>query len=327
MQYAHLGRTGAKVSRLALGTMNFGWHTDEPTSQTIMDAALDAGVNFFDTADVYGAGASESILGCWFAAEASRRDKVVLATKLYIPLEDGPNTGGLSALHIRKACEDSLRRLQTDHIELYQFHHIDRNTPWEEIWEATERLVRDGKVIYVGSSNFAGWHLAAAQEAAKARHFLGLVSEQSVYNLMERTVDLEVLPAALHYGIGVLPWSPLAGGLLAGAAAKTTTGRRGDDSALLGHSAREQRLAENLTRLQAYEALAAELGVTPTALALAWLLSRPGVTAPVLGPRTLEQLIGSFPALDVAIDEQTNRTLDELFPGPGGEAPDAYTWS
>jgi NDP-hexose C3-ketoreductase / dTDP-4-oxo-2-deoxy-alpha-D-pentos-2-ene 2,3-reductase len=146
LQYAQLGRTGAKVSRLALGTMNFGWHTDEPASQTIMDAALDAGINFFDTADIYDAGASEEIIGRWFTTDATRRDRVVLATKLYIPLTEGPNTGGLSALHIRKACEDSLRRLQTDHIDLYQFHHIDRATPWGEIWEATERLVRDGKV-------------------------------------------------------------------------------------------------------------------------------------------------------------------------------------
>jgi NDP-hexose 2,3-enoyl reductase len=325
MQYTQLGRIGAKVSRLALGTMNFGWHTDEKDSRTIMDAALKAGVNFFDTADIYGAGASESILGRWFADDPSRRDKVVLATKLYIPLEDGPNTGGLSALHIRKACEDSLRRLQTDHIDLYQFHHIDRTTPWEEIWEATERLVRDGKVVYVGSSNFAGWDLAAAQETAKARHFLGLASEQSVYNLMERTVELEVLPAARHYGIGLLPWSPLAGGLLAGTAAKATAGRRGDDNAMLGHSAREKLIADNLTRLQAYEAIAADLDLTATVLALAWLLSRPGVTAPVLGPRTLEQLTGSLPALDATLDPQAVARLDELFPGPG-EAPDAYTW-
>ena len=197
----------------------------------------------------------------------------MLATKLYIPLTEGPNTGGLSALHIRKACEDSLRRLHTDHIDLYQFHHMDRNTPWEEIWEATERLVRDGKVVYVGSSNFAGWHLAAAQEAAKARLFLGLVSEQSIYNLMERTVELEALPAARHYGIGLLPWSPLAGGLLAGALAKASGGRRGE-SALLGHSAREQRIADNRASLQQYEALAADLDATPTALALAWLLVR-----------------------------------------------------
>ncbi len=328
MHYVHLGRTGAKVSRLALGTMNFGWHTDEQASRMIMDAAVDAGVNFFDTADIYGVGASEQILGRWFAADPSRRDKIVLATKLFIPLTEGPNNGGLSALHIRRAVEESLRRLGTDHIDLYQFHHIDRNTPWEEIWEATERLVRDGKVLYVGSSNFAGWHLAAAQEAATARHFLGLVSEQSIYNLMERTIELEVLPAARHYGIGLLPWSPLAGGLLAGAmasAADATRGRRGDDSALLGHSAREQRIAEHRLSLEAYETLAAHLQTTPTALALAWLLSRPGVTAPVLGPRTLEQLTGSFPALDLTLDQPTLARLDDLFPGPG-EAPEAYTW-
>lgn len=325
MQYTLLGRTGAKVSRLALGTMNFGWHTDEDASRSIMDAALDAGVNFFDTADIDGAGASESIPGPLVRRGAITPGQGGAATKLYIPLTDGPNTGGLSALDIRKACEDSLRRLGTDHIDLYQFHHIDRTTPWEEIWEATERLVRDGKVVYTGSSNFAGWHLAAAQEAAKTRHFLGLVSEQSIYNLMERTIELEVLPAARHYGIGLLPWSPLAGGLLAGALAKATGGRRGDDSALLGHSAREQRIAEHRASLGQYEALAADLDVTPTVLALAWLLSRPGVTASMLGPRTLEELTGSFPALDVTLDPQTQTRLDELFPGPG-EAPDAYTW-
>ena len=325
MKYAQLGRTGAKVSRLALGTMNFGWHTDEPTSHAIMDAALDAGISFFDTADIYGAGASEEILGRWFAADPTRRDKVVLGTKLYIPLSEGPNTGGLSALHIRKAAEDRLRRLGTDHIDLYQFHHIDRSAPWEEIWEATERLVRDGKVIYVGSSNFAGWHLAAAQEAAKTRHFLGLVSEQSIYNLLERTIELEVLPATRHYGIGLLPWSPLAGGLLAGALANADRGRRNDDSALLGHSAREQRIAAHRDSLQQYETLAAELDTTPTALALAWLLSRPGVTAPVLGPRTVEQLTSSLFAVDLTLEASTLVELDALFPAPG-EAPEAYTW-
>ena len=325
MEYVQLGRTGAKVSRLALGTMNFGWHTDEPTSHRMMDAALDAGINFFDTADVYGAGASESILGSWFAGDPGRRDRVVLATKVYLAMDEGPNAGGLSAIHLRKACEDSLRRLQTDHIDLYQFHHVDRSTPWEEIWEATDRLVRDGKVVYVGSSNFAGWHLAQAQEAAARRHTLGLVSEQSLYNLLERTVELEVLPAARSYGIGLLPWSPVAGGLLAGAA--TDAGRRTEGSAVLAHSARERRIAANLERLQEYEALAADLGVTPTALALGWLLAQPGVTAPIVGPRTLEQLTGSLAALDVRIDDATGATLDKLFPGPGGEAPDAYTWS
>lgn len=225
MQYTRLGRGGASVSRLCLGTMNFGWHTDERTSGALMDAALEAGINFFDTADIYGAGTSESIIGRWFAAGAGRRDKVVLATKLYIPFDDQPNAGGLSALHIRQACEDSLRRLGTDHIDLYQFHHVDRGVRWEEIWEATDRLVRDGKVLYVGSSNFAGWDIAQAQEKAAARGMFGLVTEQSVYNLLERTVELEVVPAAQHYGMGLLPWSPLGGGLLA--AGSHEGGRRG----------------------------------------------------------------------------------------------------
>lgn len=327
MQYTHLGRTGATVSRLALGTMNFGWHTDETTSRQIMDQALEAGINFFDTANIYSGGACEEILGRWFADEPSRRDKVVLGTKVFIRTGEWPNSGGLNALHIRRACEDSLRRLQTDHIDLYQFHHVDRTTPWEEIWEATERLVRDGKVIYVGSSNFAGWHLAQAQEAGRARHFLGLESEQSIYNLMERTIELEVLPAARHYGLGVLAWSPLAGGLLAGAAAREAPGRLADGSELFGHAAREARIADNLTRLAQYESLAADLGASPAVLALAWLLSRPGLTAPVLGPSSSDQLESALSALDLVIDEPTENRLNELFPGPGGEAPEAYSWS
>ena len=327
VEFTHLGRTGLTVSRFALGTMNFGWHTDEAASVAIMDDALDHGVNFFDTADIYAGGESERILGRWLHQDPARRDRLVVATKAYNPTGSWPNSGGLSAKHLRKAAEDSLRRLQTDHLDLLQFHHVDRTTPWEEVWEACERLVRDGKVLYVGSSNFAGWHLAAAQESAKARHFLGLASEQSLYNLMERTIELEVVPAAQHYGIGLLPWSPLAGGLLAGAAAKAGEGRRGDNSTLLEHDARTARIQANLTRLQDYEALAAELGVTPTVLALAWLLQRPAVTAPVLGPRTLDQLTGSYAAFDLTLDERTTDRLDELFPGPGGPAPEAYTWS
>jgi NDP-hexose C3-ketoreductase / dTDP-4-oxo-2-deoxy-alpha-D-pentos-2-ene 2,3-reductase len=327
VEYTHLGRTGLTVSRFAVGTMNFGWQTDEAASVEILDDALEHGVNFFDTADIYAGGESERILGRWLAQDPERRDRVVVATKAYNPTGSWPNSGGLSAKHLRKAAEDSLRRMQTDHIDLFQFHHVDRATPWEEIWEACERLVRDGNVLYVGSSNFAGWHLAAAQESARARHFLGLASEQTLYNLLERTVELEVLPAAEHYGIGLLPWSPLAGGLLAGAAAKAGEGRRGDSSTLLEHDARTARIQDNLTRLQQYEALAAELDTPPSVLALAWLLHQPAVTAPVLGPRTLEQLTSSYPALELRLDEETLSRLDELFPGPGGPAPEAYTWS
>lgn len=225
MNYTHLGRTGLKVSRLCLGTMNFGDVTDEKTSARILDEALEAGINFIDTADVYGteqspdiqqgSGLSEEIIGRWLQ-QGGRRERIVLATKVYQPMGPGPNDRRLSAYHIRKACEDSLRRLKTDHIDVYQMHHIDRHTPWEEIWQAMELLVQQGKVLYIGSSNFAGWDIATAQSVATVRHFLGLVAEQSLYNLTARTVELELIPACRHFGLGLIPWSPLAGGLLGG---------------------------------------------------------------------------------------------------------------
>ena len=225
MQYAQLGRSGLKVSRLCLGTMNFGFVTDEAVAFRIMDEAVASGINFFDTADVYGGpqrpdmekgfGISEEIIGRWLE-KSGRRDQIVLATKVYQPMDLGPNDRRLSACHIRKACEDSLRRLKTDHIDLYQMHHIDRLTPWEEIWQAMELLVRQGKVLYIGSSNFAGWDIATAQAEARSRRFMGLVAEQSLYNLAVRNVELEVIPACRYYGLGLLPWSPLGGGLLGG---------------------------------------------------------------------------------------------------------------
>src|SRR5215204_5843484 len=231
MDYTQLGRTGLKVSRLCLGTMNFGPKTTEEDSFVIMDKAHDLGINFFDTANVYGwklgEGWTEQIIGRWFAQGGGRREKTVLATKLYGDMGDWPNDGRLSALNVRRACDASLRRLQTDYIDLYQMHHVDRDTPWDEVWQAMELLVAQGKVLYVGSSNFAGWHLVQANEAAKRRGSLGLVSEQSLYNLRARMVELEVLPAAEAYGIGVIPWSPLGGGLLGGALKKVSEGRRG----------------------------------------------------------------------------------------------------
>src|SRR5882724_6983423 len=230
MEYTHLGRTGLKVSRLCLGTMNFGPETSEADSHAIMDAAHADGINFFDTANVYGwkkgEGVTEQIVGRWFAQGGNRREKTVLATKVYGDMGDWPNESKLSALQIKRACEASLKRLQTDYIDLYQMHHIDRATPWEEIWQAMEQLVREGKVLYVGSSNFAGWHIAQANEVAKNRHFMGLVSEQSLYNLKDRMIELEVLPVCEAYGLGVIPWSPLAGGILGGALKKVKEGRR-----------------------------------------------------------------------------------------------------
>ncbi|MFL9680722.1 MULTISPECIES: aldo/keto reductase [Streptomyces] len=329
MQYTHLGRSGLKVGRLALGTMNFGDATDEAESFKIMDAAVDAGVNLFDTADVYGGpqtpdmeqgyGLSEEIIGRWLAQGGGRRDKIVLATKLYQPMGLGPNDKYLSAYKIRRSAEASLRRLQTDHIDLYQMHHIDRSTPWEEIWQAMEQLVREGKVTYVGSSNFAGWQIATAQSEARARNFMGLVSEQSLYNLTARTIELEVIPALRHYGIGLIPWSPLAGGLLGGVLKKLEDGRRTTPQM-------QQTIERYRPQLEAYEKLCADLGEQPADVALAWLLHNPVLTATIIGPRTADQLATSRRALDITLSAETLAELDEIWPGPGGEAPEAYAW-
>ncbi|WP_447974306.1 aldo/keto reductase [Nitrospira sp. Kam-Ns4a] len=323
MQYVHLGRSGLQVSRLCLGTMNFGPYTGEPESFAIMDWALELGINFFDTADVYGGrrgeGLTEQLLGRWFAQGGGRREKVVLATKVYGRMGDWPNESKLSALHITRACEASLRRLRTEYLDLYQMHHVDRATPWDEIWQAMERLSRDGKILYVGSSNFAGWHLAQAQEAARQRHFLGLVSEQSLYNLTERTVELEVIPACQAYGIGLIPWSPLARGLLAGGATPPSQGRRASEEV-------QREAQERHAQLAAYEQLCRKLGEQPADVALAWLLHQPAVTAPIIGPRTVEQLDQSLRALAISLAKDTLAELDRIFPGPGGPAPEAYAW-
>ena len=323
MEHTHLGRTGLLVSRLCLGTMNFGPETSEEDSFAIMDRALEEEVNFFDTANVYGwkkgEGVTENILGRWFAKGGGRRDKVVLATKVYGLMGDWPNESRLSALNIRRACEASLRRMQTDHIDLYQMHHVDRDTPWEEIWQAMDLLVQQGKVLYVGSSNFAGWHIAKANETAKARHSLGLVSEQSLYNLFERSIELEVLPACRDYGVGVIPWSPLGGGLLGGILRKAREGRSASDQV-------RERLEAHRGQVEEYEAFCDELGERPSDVALAWLLHQPGVTAPITGPRTLEQLEQSLRALEVELDDKALARLDQIWPGPGGPAPEAYAW-
>lgn len=323
MEYTQLGRTGLKVSRLCLGTMNFGPHTTEADSFAVMDRALDLGINFFDTANVYGwklgEGVTEQIIGRWFAQGGGRREKVVLATKVFGRMGEWPNQSRLSAKHIREAVEGSLKRMQTDYIDLYQFHHIDRLTPWEEIWQACEVLVQQGKVLYVGSSNFAGWHIAKANEAAKQRHFMGLVSEQSLYNLNARMVELEVIPACKDYGLGLIPWSPLAGGLLGGVLEKIEKGRRASENM-------QKEIEKYRPKLEQWEAFCRDLGENPADVALAWLLANPVVTAPIIGPRTLEQLDGSLHALALKLDDAALKRLDEIFPGPGGEAPEAYAW-
>jgi aryl-alcohol dehydrogenase-like predicted oxidoreductase len=323
MEYTNLGRTGLKVSRLCLGTMNFGPFTDEKDSFTVMDKALDLGINFFDTANVYGwklgEGITENIIGRWLAQGSGRREKIVLATKVYGRMGEGPNERRLSAYHIRRACEESLRRMQTDHIDLYQMHHVDRETPWEEIWQAMEILVQQGKVLYVGSSNFAALNIAQAQFAAEKRNFLGLVSEQSLYNLNARMIELEVIPACRAYGLGLIPWSPLWGGLLGGVLEKEMQGRRADEEI-------QGEIEKCRSQLEAYERLCRELGEKPADVALAWLLKNPAVTAPIIGPRTIEQLESSLHSLEINLSEDILQKLDEIWPGPGGEAPEAYAW-
>ena len=323
MQYTNIGRTGLTVSRLCLGTMNFGTHTSVEDSHAIMDRALDVGINFFDTANRYGRdvrlGYTEEVIGDWLAQGGGRRDRIVLATKVFGPMGDGVNDRGLSAYHIRKACEDSLRRLQTDHIDLYQMHHVERSTPWDEIWQAMEQLVREGKVLYVGSSNFAGLHIALAQFAAAKRNFLGLISEQSLYNLNARMIELEVIPACQEFGLGLIPWSPLGGGLLGGVLQKAAAGRRASEGM-------QARIDKHRDQLEAYEALCADLGESPADVALAWLLHNPAVTAPIIGPRTMDQFEGSLHTVEIDLDDATLAKLDEIWPGPGGAAPEAYAW-
>ena len=323
MEFTQLGRTGLKVSRLCLGTMNFGPQTTEEDSFAIMDKALDLDINFFDTANVYGwklgEGVTESIIGRWFAQGGGRREKTVIATKVFGRMGTWPNQSRVSALSIRQQVEGSLKRMQTDYIDLYQMHHIDRNTPWEETWQAMETLVQQGKILYVGSSNFAGWHLAKAQEAAKARHFMGLVSEQSLYNLKDRMVELEVLPASKDYGLGVIPWSPLAGGLLGGALQKIKEGRRASED-------QQKEIKKYRPQLEAWEKFCKQKGDKPADVALAWLLANPVVTAPIIGPRTLEQLTGALRALKIKFTKAEMAKLDAIWPGPGGEAPEAYAW-
>ena len=330
MDYRPLGRTGLKVSPLCLGTMNFGPQTSEPDSHRIMDRAHEHGINFFDTANRYGKGrdsghfgATEEIIGSWFAQGGGRRDRTVVATKVYGPMDEWPNHGGVNALAIKRECEASLRRLQTDYIDIYQMHHIPRGTPWEEIWQGMEQLVREGKVLYVGSSNFAGWHIAQANETARSRHFMGLVSEQSLYNLNARFVELEVVPVCQAYSVGVIPWSPLAGGLLGGALRKAQEGRRASEDM-------QRQIEANRGTLQRWEDLCGGLGEQPADVALAWLLHNPVVTAPIIGPRTQEQLDGSLRAIELQLMDDTLEQLEEIFPGPGkghgAPAPEAYAW-
>lgn len=324
-EYVNLGRTALRVSRLCLGTVNFGVRVEEQAGHSIMDQAMEQGINFLDTANIYGwgqhRGYAEETIGRWFTLGGGRRERMVLATKVGWQLGD-PNDGGLSARHIVAACDDSLRRLRTDWIDLFQMHVLDRSAPWEEIWQAMELLVAQGKVRYVGSSNFAGWHLASAQEAAARRHFLGLVSEQCLYNLVRRHVELELIPAAQAYGIAVLPWSPLHGGMLGGVLRKSLAGTASKSAQ--GRAAAG--LMEHRVSIEKYEKYCADLGADPAEVGLSWVLRQPGVTSVVIGPRTPEQLCGALAAVRRPLTPTVLIHLDEIFPpiGNGGPAPEAW---
>ena len=324
MDYTHLGRTGLKVSKICLGTMNFGPYTSDEDSYKIMDKALDLGINFFDSANVYGSeigpGYTESLIGKWLKEDSGKRNRIVLATKVYGKMGEGVNDSKLSAYHIKKACEDSLKRMNTDHIDLYQMHHIDRDTPWDEIWQAMEQLVREGKVLYVGSSNFAAWNIVEANYKAKERNFLGLVSEQSIYSLRNRHIELEVVPACKAMGVGLIPWSPMGGGILCGVFDKAKEGTR-------RHREPLQRSVEKLRpQIEAYENLCKEIKLRPADVALAWVLSNPAVTAPIVGPRTLKQVEENAAASEVKLSHEVLTKLNEIWPGPGNQAPEAYAW-
>jgi aryl-alcohol dehydrogenase-like predicted oxidoreductase len=327
MKYKKLGKSGLKVSELCLGTMNFGPYTTEEDSFKIMDRALEFGINFFDTANVYGQdkgrGVTEEIIGRWMKQGGGRREKIVLATKAYADMSGTGTEGSLSAYHIKRACEGSLQRLQTDHIDLYQMHHIDRNTPWEEIWYAMEQLQREGKVTYIGGSNFPAWNIAEAHFTAKERHSLGLVSEQSVYSLRNRFIEMEVIPACERYGLALLPWSPLAGGMLGGILDEKNEGRRNRPQL-------KEALQKLRPQVEKYEALCKEIGEEPADVALAWVLKNPVITSPIIGPRTMEQLEENVKATEITLSEEVLKKLDEIWPGPGlnpgKPAPEAYAW-
>ena len=334
MKYNYLGKSNLLVSNICLGTMHFGDVTSQEEAFDIMDRALEMGINFFDTANVYGRsggrGRTEEIIGQWFQQDKSRRDRVVLATKVYgeMPEPDVTNSRpGISAYKVRKHAADSLQRLQTDHIDLYQVHHIDRRITGEEFWETFERLVAQGDVLYVGTSNFPGWGLAKFQMQALQRGSMGLVSEQTMYNLLNRMPELEVLPAALDLGIGVLAYMPLAGGLLSGKARQTPAGSRTREV----EQEYEMDLSEN-RQLDDFAALCREIGEPAHVVAIAWTLANPAVASAIVGVRKLEHLDGLERASELVLDAEAMARLEEIFninrgrPLRPGPAPEAYSW-
>ncbi|HEY9075308.1 MAG TPA: aldo/keto reductase [Anaerolineaceae bacterium] len=333
MEYNRLGRANVQVSKVCLGTMHFGNSTTEEEAFKIMDRALELGINFFDTANVYGGrgnhGKSEEIIGNWFTARGTR-DQVVLATKVYGNMVDAdiPNEkNGISAYKVRRHAADSLRRLKTDRIDLYQVHHIDRTISGEEFWGMFDRLIADGDVLYMGTSNFPGWGLAKFQMIAWQRGAVGLVSEQTMYNLLNRIPELEVCPAALEFGIGVLAYMPLAGGILTGKLKSIEGSRTSSVEREYG-----VRLGSENSQLAEFSQICREIGEKEHIVATAWTLANPAVASAIVGIRTLEQLDGIERAASLRFDPDVLQRLNTLFdynhgrPLRPGPAPEAYSW-
>ncbi len=334
MQNVQLGKSSMWVSKLCLGTMTFGKMNEEKDAYAIMDRARELGVTFFDTANIYGGGPGyrgrvEEFIGKWFKQGDGRRDEIVLGTKFAQPMEDasdGANDAlGVSAFKMRRSLERSLKRLGTDHVELYTMHHVDRTNDWAEIWGAYENLIAAGKVYYAGSSNFAAWDLVRAQYEAEKRHFLGNVVEQHKFNLFCRLPELEVLPAAKAMGVGIAAYNPLAGGYLGENALNPKAGTRSAGNNMYAASMGVFNQGQHREQLIQFEKLCHELGLKQSDVALAWVVNNPMVNVVVIGPRTVEQLEACVKASEIKLDEATLQKLDEIFPGPG-DAPKAYAF-
>lgn len=315
MEYRQLGRSGVRVAPLCVGTMNFGNPTHEEDATRIVHRALDAGLNFFDTADMYNAGESERILGKALAS-SGRRDDAIVATKAFYPSGPGPNDHGLSRRYLIRACEASLRRLGTEWIDLYQMHRPDPTTPIDETLEALTHLVASGKVRYVGTTTHPAWAVVEALLMAERHGYARYITEQPPYNLLDRRVENEMAPVALKYGLGLLPWAPMAQGVLAGRYG-TAAALPSDSRAVARGGVYAERVdARGIAAGQRFVALAAERGVTPAQYALLWVKDQPAVTAPIFGVRTLAQLEEALPVVDMALTAADRAACDAINP-PG----------
>ncbi len=318
MQYRMLGRTGVKVSPLCLGAANFGHPTPEAESIQIINHAMDNGINLIDTSNSYGKGESERIIGRALAA-SGRRHETLIATKAHYPTGPGPNECGNSRLHLMRACEDSLRRLQTDYIDLYQLHRPSAEIPIDETLAALTDLVRQGKVRYIGSSTFPAWGLMDALLTSELKGYVRFISEQPPYNLLDRRIENEMVPLCQKYDVAILPWSPLAMGILAGRYSDAKNYPANSRAKLVGGIYAQRITARGIEIGQQFLQLAKELGLSGAQLGILWVKDQPGVTAPLIGPRTMQQLEEFLPVMEMQLDDATRAACDQLVP-PGSAA-------